>query len=252
MYMITSILRDPVWQFAGAIIGAVAVAISIWAALRARRTKRLTYSHRFTPLLSVGQAIRDKVSILYDGQPVTDVQLLSVVLRNSGDMPIVPADFVRPIELSVAAESTILTADVSATEPNDLGAGIEWTRGSEAMADGASRTIVLQPLLLNPRDTVTLSLLVTGSSALEVRGRIAGVARIATAAPPLSRRASALSYAGGGLLGCLASAFGFIAMRGSQNSPSIFLLSFSIVAIVGVPFVYWIVRRLTESETLLR
>jgi len=161
------ILRDPIWQFVGAAFGFAAIILSIILYRTQRRRKALSFDIITfpTPLLSVDNEVKGKVQVLFDGKPVQDVYLVTLKFINSGDVPIVSADYVRPISLSFGESAQILTAEVVETDPVNLEASvkIEATRA------------VLEPVLLNGGDSITLKFLVSGFDMIEFDGRIVGV-----------------------------------------------------------------------------
>ena len=86
------VLRDPIWQFIGAIIGFVAIIVPIVVyVFLQRRKKGLSYEIiASTPLISLQQAIKDRVVILYDGIKIETMHLLLLRVFNSGTVPILP------------------------------------------------------------------------------------------------------------------------------------------------------------------
>ena len=185
------ILRDPVWQFMGVIVGLIALLVSIGIGLRSRHTKRLAYrvvSHH--PLFTVNSLIKQRVQVLYDGRPVDDLQLLNIRLTNAGTVPITTQDMERPIALVFNPEVQILLADVSEQRPANLGA---------TLTQEATR-ITLQPMLLNAGDAVSIWMLVTGLKDWRIDGRIVGVKAIESPSEASKRASVWLVMMGLGLL----------------------------------------------------
>ncbi len=160
-------LRDSTWQFAVAtLIGVSAIVVSIVAYVLQRNRKLLIYEIiSSTPLVSVKDEVEGKLQIIYDGAEVSDVHLVVVRISNSGNVPITSNDYDRPLIVYTGVDSRILSVEVSETEPKDLKVAIN--------AD--ETTTVLQPLLLNGGDSVTIRLLVTRLVGVHVDGRIVGV-----------------------------------------------------------------------------
>jgi hypothetical protein len=136
--------------------------------LKARRRRGLTYSVLSTRLLSMYPESGGRVRILFDEQPVQDVGLVFVTIRNSGNEPIRTADFEVPVRLSLSAAARIISADVTQTTPSYLPVTIQL--------DGPG-ALVVTPLLLNISDSLTIKLLITdfGVGDLTVSGRIVGI-----------------------------------------------------------------------------
>jgi len=165
----SDILRDPVWQFIGAILAFVAILTAVGLYLRQRRYKQISYVILSqTPLLSMAEEIKDKLQVLYEGKIVRQVHLIIVKIMNSGKVPIVSADFVHPINLDFGG-ARILTAEISKTSPHDLEVSISLV----------DNNVVLNPTLLNEGDAITLKMLVTEfRGQVVVKGRIVGVKEI--------------------------------------------------------------------------
>ena len=109
----------------------------------------------------------DKIEIRYEGEAISDPYLMLVRFVNTGNKPIVPEDFKWPVHVEIEGlEKFPLSVGVAATSNPDLGAEVALE------PDGGT----LEPLLLNPGDWVTMSLLLDGApSTWKVRGRVVGV-----------------------------------------------------------------------------
>ena len=169
----SDILRDPLWQFAGFVVSGIAIVIAVWIAWLQRRIRRLTYRMRTSQLVSVDAQIHDRIQIMYEGQPTEDVRLTELTLRSAGNMPITPADFVKPVVCDFGKGARVLTAELLTTEPDYLDAKIRWHGDGSGYAD-ISR-VELEPLLLNAGDMLTIRCLVTQSAEFDVIARISGV-----------------------------------------------------------------------------
>ena len=161
------ILRDPLWQFAGAILAVLAIAISIVLYRLQRQSKELIYEIvSSTPLLGIQEEVDKKLQILFDGTPVEDVHLVELSLMNSGNTPILVTDYERPISLSFAEETQVLTAEIVETNPESL----------HASAKVEGKIIAFEPVLLNQGDLIKTKMLLSkfdGQGAVD--GRIVGV-----------------------------------------------------------------------------
>jgi hypothetical protein len=166
------ILRDPM---ARTILAAAAIGVTLALFLIARRRKRLSYELSVTRVLSVHEAVKGKVQILFGGEPVRDVALILVDLFNSGNEPIKADDYERPVRFSLG-HGTILSAEVVRVKPKNL----------KLVMTGFERSsVVLEPLLLNAGDSITIKLLVNEfGGEFSVDGRIAGVKEIKRGAVP--------------------------------------------------------------------
>jgi hypothetical protein len=174
---LTDPLRDSIWQFIGAIVGTIAVIVAaVFGYLTyrvTRRRKALTYEVlSISSLARLHEDVRGHIRLLFDDQEVSDVKLALVRVTNSGNQPIISPDFERPLKFTIdqSNESArILTAGVSKTVPDNLGAEVVSTQSE----------VILAPLLLNTGDSVTINILTTlFDGDISVDGRIIGVKSI--------------------------------------------------------------------------
>jgi len=166
----SDILRDPMWQFIGAMLALIAIFLSVYLYRKQRRRKSLTYNViSCTPLLSMREEIGRELQIIYNKKPVDQAHLILIKLINSGDLPIPSADYEVPISLGFGEEAQLLTAEVVKTEPVSLQASM-LLKGNR---------LEITPCLLNPTDSITIKALIAkfGNSVV-VRGRIVGVKEI--------------------------------------------------------------------------
>jgi hypothetical protein len=240
------LMRDPIWQFVGVTLAAIAIIVAIWLSLREHNLKRLAYFIHSTLLLSVSDELRDNLKILYNDKPVEDVRLCEFGIKNIGNVPILPTDFIRPVELFLGAKSHVLTADVLSTTPPDLGAKIQWWSGKQTIE--AATSVVIAPLLLNQGDAVSIKCLVTGSEVFDVRGRIVGVKEIVPESQPRSRKFLFISLPAGFCLGIL-SMFASAWLYERSKLLSYYFISLGLVVpLVAISWV--VVRRLKLRSTL--
>jgi hypothetical protein len=90
------LLRDPLWQFVGAVLVVVALMVSVTIFFAEKKRKELSYeilSH--SEILSATEEIEGKLKILFKGEVVRNVHLLIVKLINSGNTPITSTDYER-------------------------------------------------------------------------------------------------------------------------------------------------------------
>ena len=164
------LLRDPAWQFVGVMLALAAVAVTVLVYWLQRQKKSLSYEViSKNELLTVREELEGRLQVLYEGQPARDICLLVVKLFNSGNVPVSASDYERPISLSTGASSKVLSGAVTAVDPENLAATIEI----------AESRVILDPILLNSKDSVTLKLLVSDFGGnLSVDGRVLGVRSI--------------------------------------------------------------------------
>ena len=119
-------------------------------------------------MLSIDEAIRGTIQVLFDGTPVQDAQLIIVEIINSGNVAIKSSDYERPISLD-GENIHILTAEVTETTPDNLGASIN--------IEGTK--VLLNPTLMNGKDSITIKTIVGQfNDQITVEGRIVGVKEV--------------------------------------------------------------------------
>jgi hypothetical protein len=166
----SEMLRDPVWQFVGALIAFLAFIASLTVLLLQRQRKSLSYHILSqTPLFEVGEELKGKLQILYEGNAVENVHLLLIRLANTGNQPIVPQDYERLITIHVGRNARLLSAEIYESEPRDLGATLS--------IEGSA--LQISPVLMNSGDSMTIKILASNpASELEFDSRIVGVKEI--------------------------------------------------------------------------
>ena len=167
------LLRDPAWQFVGVVLALAALAATFLVYWLQRQRKALSYEViSKNQLLTVREELEGRLQVLYEGHPARDICLLVVKLFNSGNVPISAADYERPLSLGTGISSKILSGVVTDVDPENLAASI----------DIEESRVILRPILLNSKDSVTLKLLVSdfgGNVAID--GRVLGVKSISKA-----------------------------------------------------------------------
>lgn len=165
-------LRDPIWQFVGALLALIAVLFSVYAYSRQRKRKALSYDLlTYTKVVTIGEKLRGKVQVLYDGIPVENAYLGIVRVYNSGNVPITPSDLIEPLVLSFGEQTETLGVEILDTEPRDLNPAFDVDAGR----------IEFAPLLLNPEDSLIVKALVKGTGSqpsISVQSRIVGIHNI--------------------------------------------------------------------------
>jgi hypothetical protein len=161
------LLRDPAWQFIGAVITLVALTATIIIYWLQRQRKAISYEVvSKNQLLTVREELEGKLQVLYEGQPARDICLLIIKLFNSGNVAVSSTDYERQISFNTGASSKILSAVVTDVEPQNIFVEI----------DVEESRVKVRPVLLNPKDSITLKLLVSDfSGAVSPDGRVIGV-----------------------------------------------------------------------------
>jgi hypothetical protein len=149
------ILRDPVWQFVGALLALLAIAITIWIFRLQKSRRELAFgmlSNR--TVIAIDSTMSERIQITLDGQPVENVHLVVFALKNTGNTPFKEDDFSRPPRIDFGRDSKILDAKITKQFPENLNASTEYD----------DKSILIKPLLMNSGEFFVVQALVSGSS----------------------------------------------------------------------------------------
>ena len=152
----------------GALVTVLAMAVIAYIQ---RSNKALSCSMTTDCLISIEESEdhEGKLRVLYEDMDIRNLYRVQVRLSNTGNQPIHPDDFIVPITVGFATPARILTASVTSQRPASMGAAILRS----------SRDIKIPALLLNPKDSFSISALI-GDLDVEpsISGRIVGVKEI--------------------------------------------------------------------------
>lgn len=158
------IIRDPIWQFIAVILAIVVILIMIFYNRQKKAISWQIISN--TPLLRIDEEIRRNLEVLFNGEPVKDIQLIIAKIINTGNVPIKSIDYEGPINLNFGKDSQILTAEIIETSPHNL----------IASANIEGNAVIIPPTLMNGKDWITLKILVSQfDETITVDSRIFGV-----------------------------------------------------------------------------
>jgi hypothetical protein len=170
-----------VWSDAGwvsvivaLVFGLATVSLALIAIRQARRRKELTYEIlSTTPLATLHEDMEGRIQIVFDGQPIRDVQLVLLKIKNSGNLPILSSDYEDPLRLRVNKSAKILSVGVVDTFPQSL------NEKAKDSVEFNSERVKVKPILLNGSDYIKVKILITQlTEPVAVSGRIAGVSDI--------------------------------------------------------------------------
>ena len=151
-----------------AVMAAITVPLIIYFLQKSK--KRLAYEVvSNTQLVGIKNEVQNKIKIYYENKLVENVHLVSIRFINSGNQPISIDDFARPINIQLGSNTNILTCEVLEQNPKDLDVSILKMQNR----------LEIQPLLLNPNDSLTLNILLSDyRGGLEVSARVRGISNI--------------------------------------------------------------------------
>ena len=146
-------LRDPVWQFVGAVLTVLSLVAMFWIYWLQRQTKELAFGLLSSRRpLAIADELSSRVTVLLDGRSVGNLHLLVFGLKNSGHRAVAPTDFERNLSIKFS-DGAVISAEISAETPPNLYAQL-------CVSDDK---VDLQPLLLNPGDFLLIQVLVSSA-----------------------------------------------------------------------------------------
>ena len=141
----------------GPLVGLISLLLAAYVYKRTRKYKALTYE--VSPVLSlvqVGSAIKDKVTVEYDGELIENLSGVTIVIRSSGTEPVqfnLDADTQAtetPVTIDFGSGTRILGEPAVDPEPKNL-------KVSAIKDPENPTTVVVDKFLLNPGQSVTVS-----------------------------------------------------------------------------------------------
>ena len=163
------------WEFVSIVIAVLGILVSVVIPLLQRDLKKLEVNVvSATSLIDLNDAIKDKVQVLYEDKPVTNLSVINVRIRNSGNQPILPSDYVQPLTLVFPTGTVIAEAIVTESKPLNIGMTIQVEENK----------VSLSKALLNQEDETTVSIFTINSTydlksiPFTMNGRLVGVKQI--------------------------------------------------------------------------
>ena len=153
---------------AALIVAVVGVLITVVLWRRGRQRKAISYRLTTARVVSVRKEAGDRITVLYDGAPVSDVRLVDLHIECSGNVEIAVSDYDKPLVVKLGAGAQILSSAVSKRSPPDL--DVKLHRESDSLK--------IDPVLLNEGDAFNVTALVSGiEGGVRLGGHVAGVPR---------------------------------------------------------------------------
>ncbi|MBD2527950.1 hypothetical protein [Nostoc sp. FACHB-133] len=163
------VIRDSSWQFIGVVIALVA----LFFAYKQWNRKSLVYSViSKSNILSIPSPFNQQLEIKYNQKLIKSLYVVSIILKNNGNIAIVPDDFKQYIEIRGGDNKHILSYAVIETKPEDIKVKLDLN------TDSKGGYVVIEPLLLNKKDSLTIQLLFEDFDKISIQGRIVGVEKI--------------------------------------------------------------------------
>jgi hypothetical protein len=152
-----------------AIIGGV---IAIWIYRKQRSKKEISYQIvSDAPVLSIDQTLASRVKIELDGNPVKEVTLVVFKISNTGKAAVDDKDYKEPLIFTFATRK-VISSEVVETEPKDL-VDAPTRKIFIPLPTLGQNFIEFPKFLLNPKESVTFSVLLDGAKdEISKKGRI--------------------------------------------------------------------------------
>jgi hypothetical protein len=110
--------------------------------------------------------VEDKIQILFEGSAVKGVHLILLQISNTGNVPILPSDFLKDLTISFDGSTKILSAEITDKNPQSIDANLAIS-GTQ---------LIISPSLWNSGDTITIKSLVSEfNESIQITGRIVGI-----------------------------------------------------------------------------
>lgn len=132
-----------------------------------RTRKELSYAIAETPVLQLHDKVKEQLAITFNGKPVSDPHLVLITLRNSGNVPIQPADYVDPLTFHLGEHAEVLSGSILEANPPHMLKRIPLKV--------QEKELVLEPFLFNAKYAVTIQALVSHFEGVTPTSLIAGV-----------------------------------------------------------------------------
>jgi len=165
-------------------LAAVVLAYLTYRSQVGQALKRIHYSSFATPLI-VPTSGDLPVVIKCQGEDLIYPLLCAVRLENTGLSPILPSDFDAPVRICLRGSSIFRTGILSSNRPGV----IDFDRNPNILDfDPKRNEVTIEPMLLNPRDNLTLVFIadaVPEEFDVEVVGRIAGIEEMVRLPKPI-------------------------------------------------------------------
>jgi hypothetical protein len=175
------------WDNPVLIVSTLALLSSIIIYYKNRKIRSIRYSLLANaPLLTIAEDLTGKIKIYYEQSPNNNIQikdsaLLIIKIVNDGNTAIKSGDFEEPIRITFRPEVMILSAETIETSPATLVPKLELSKDQ----------IIIEPLLLNEKDSITIKALLTGfrdDTKILPEARIVGIKGIKAVEPKKNYR----------------------------------------------------------------
>lgn len=159
------------WKFFATLLAALAgvvVPLFLWQFDLASRSISVQLVSSVALQPEAGSTVQD-LQVVLDGVRIESPYLSTLQLINDGTKPIAASDFEAPFEIWINKDRQFVRARILSTQPTGIPGSLVSEKG----------IVKLQPLLLNPEDSISFALLTSGGQPVfEPHARVAGVQKV--------------------------------------------------------------------------
>ncbi|MBP6237155.1 MAG: hypothetical protein KA270_05960 [Saprospiraceae bacterium] len=156
-------------EFSEYIIGIPSIFLVIWIFRKQKSSKKLSVVVSSDEILNYSKELQDKIEVKYENKIVKSLYLTKLKFINTGNTPILVADFEQNITIDLGKENFPISYTIVEPEPINLNASISLV----------GDILNVSPCLLNPNDHFTITILSEAKIDYpSLKARIAGVKEI--------------------------------------------------------------------------
>lgn len=153
-------LRDSIWTFIGVLIALIALILTVIQWMQ-RNRKQIAYEVISNTLVipeleQINPHTKGILHVLFNGQPVKGARLVDLRIWNAGNVPITPADYVKPITFNFGDKAEILNVGIIETSKS-----ISKPNAEDALIIAGNK-VLLKSILLNRHASIRLKVLLLG------------------------------------------------------------------------------------------
>lgn len=160
----------PAW--ASVVVAVLSLGIAAFSLRANRKRKALGYETLLDqPLVNLNAPGYPELTVSHDGVPVSKPRTVTMAVRNIGNVEALSTDYSAPITLRIKDKqgdrTSILRASVQTVDATQH--QVDWT-----FSEQDDQHVSVDPVLLNPGDTLLFQFLLDGDGQVEVLARLAG------------------------------------------------------------------------------
>jgi hypothetical protein len=199
-----------------------------------RRKKSLTYiTLTSSEVISISDKVKgnNNVQVTYLGKPVSNLQLLEIRVKNTGNLSIKPDDYIEPLAIRYPNTTNMISVDIIDQQ----------LLGVQILPEVSDTTkTILSRTLLNPNDFFDVRILLgDGSRDFSMTGRIVGLSKIQISSNPFGLKELPTRSKLGITIFYILLIFA-LSVQGASISNSIFLASG--IFLLAFMLVVWLIK----------